>query len=418
MLRVPYEPIHALSTEDKMSNGYPNPRARKAAGTKRGVEMNRLVPVHRRLARVLPLFAVLMLAGCNLVVLNPAGDIALQQRNIIYISTALMLVIVIPVLMLIILFAWRYRSGNDATYDPEFHHSTSLELIIWSAPLLIIIALGGLTWWSTHKLDPFRPLERISAGRPVNPTVKPLHIQVVSLDWKWLFIYPEKGIATVNELALPVDRPVRFDLTSTNMMNTFYAPTLAGMIYTMPGMRSTMHAVLNKSGNYEGFSANYSGAGFSDMRFRLRGLPAADFERWAAGVKGDRLPLNASNYRILVRPSEKVAPIHFGTVDPDLFRRILERCVEPGTSCMSDVMRHDEAAGSPVSALRGHGLMPQNGKAKGAIFMSPKEKGTGPNVTKPSGPPPGQNAPGDKRNRDMSMINPLAMPGNHDTARG
>ena len=387
-------------------------------GRKRDVEMKRLVPVHRKLARVLPLFAVPMLAGCNMVVLNPAGDIALQQRNIIYISTALMLVIVIPVLVLIILFAWRYRSGNDATYDPEFDHSTSLELVIWSAPLLIIIALGGLTWWSTHKLDPFRPLERISAGRPVDPTVKPLHIQVVSLDWKWLFIYPEQGIATVNELALPVDRPVRFDLTSTNMMNTFYAPTLAGMIYTMPGMRSTMHAVLNKPGDYEGFSGNYSGAGFSDMRFRLRGLPAADFERWAAGVKSGRLPLNTSNYRILVRPSEKVAPIHFGTVDPDLFRRILERCVEPGTSCTSDVMRHDQAAGAPGSMLRGHGSMPQNGKAKGAIFKSPEEKGTGPNVTKPGGPPPGQNAPGDKRNRDMSMINPLAVPGYPDTARG
>ena len=271
MLRGPYGPIHALSTEDKLSNGNPRPRAH------RDVVMNRPAPTVLALARVLPLFAVPMLAGCNLVVLNPAGDIALQQRNIIYISTALMLVIIIPVLVLIVLFAWRYRSGNnDATYDPEFDHSTSLELIIWSAPLLIIIALGGLTWWSTHKLDPFRPLERISAGRPVDPAVKPLRIQVVSLDWKWLFIYPEQGIATVNELALPVDRPVRFDLTSTNMMNTFYAPTLAGMIYTMPGMRSTMHAVLNKPGNYEGFSGNYSGAGFSDMRFRLRGLPAAD----------------------------------------------------------------------------------------------------------------------------------------------
>lgn len=413
MLRGPYGPIHALSTEDKLSNGNPRPRAH------RDVVMNRPAPTVLALARVLPLFAVPMLAGCNLVVLNPAGDIALQQRNIIYISTALMLVIIIPVLVLIVLFAWRYRSGNnDATYDPEFDHSTSLELIIWSAPLLIIIALGGLTWWSTHKLDPFRPLERISAGRPVDPAVKPLRIQVVSLDWKWLFIYPEQGIATVNELALPVDRPVRFDLTSTNMMNTFYAPTLAGMIYTMPGMRSTMHAVLNKPGNYEGFSGNYSGAGFSDMRFRLRGLPAADFERWAAEVKGGTLPLNTPNYRILVRPSEKVAPIRFASIDPDLFRRILERCVEPGTMCMSDVMRHDQAAGSPVSTAQGHGSLPQNGKAKGAIFKSPEEKGSGPNVTKPGGPPPGQNAPGDKRNRDMSMINSLAVPGDPDTARG
>ena len=381
--------------------------------------MNRPAPVQSKLARVLALFAAPLLAGCNMVVLNPAGDVALQQRNIIFISTALMLLIIIPVIVLIILFAWRYRSGNtDATYDPEFDHSTSLELIIWSAPLLIIIALGGLTWWSTHKLDPFRPLERISAGRPVDPAIKPLRIQVVSLDWKWLFIYPEQGIATVNELALPVDRPVRFDLTSTNMMNTFYAPTLAGMIYTMPGMRSTMHAVLNKPGDYKGFSGNYSGAGFSDMKFRLRGLPNADFDRWVAGVKGTALPLNTASYRLLVRPSEKVAPIHFATVDPDLFRRILERCVEPGTPCMTDVMRRDQAAGSPASIAQGHASMPQNGKAEGAIFLAPQNKGSGPNVTKPGGPPPGQTAPGDKRNRTMSMINPLALPGDSGTARG
>lgn len=381
--------------------------------------MNRPAPVQSKLARVLPLFAASLLAGCNMVVLNPAGDVALQQRNIIFISTALMLLIIIPVIVLIILFAWRYRSGNtDATYDPEFDHSTSLELIIWSAPLLIIIALGGLTWWSTHKLDPFRPLERISAGRPVDPAIKPLRIQVVSLDWKWLFIYPEQGIATVNELALPVDRPVRFDLTSTNMMNTFYAPTLAGMIYTMPGMRSTMHAVLNKPGDYKGFSGNYSGAGFSDMKFRLRGLPNADFDRWVAGVKGTALPLNTANYRLLVRPSEKVAPIHFATVDPDLFRRILERCVEPGTPCMTDVMRRDHAAGSAARTAQGHASMPQNGKAEGAIFLAPRNKGSGANVTKPGGPPPGQTAPGDKRNRTMSMINPLGLPGDAGTARG
>ena len=381
--------------------------------------MNRSALIPSTLARTALLLAAFLSTGCNMVVLNPAGDVALQQRNIIFISTALMLLIIIPVIILIILFAWRYRSSNtEATYDPDFDHSTSLELIIWSAPLLIIIALGGLTWWSTHKLDPFRPLERISAGRPVDPAVRPLHIQVVSLDWKWLFIYPEQGIATVNELALPVDRPVRFDLTSTNMMNTFYAPTLAGMIYTMPGMRSTMHAVLNKPGDYKGFSGNYSGAGFSDMKFRLRGLANGDFDRWVAGVKGAALPLDQATYRRLVRPSEAVAPIHFRTVDADLFRRILERCVEPGTPCMSDVMRHDQAAASAGSRAEGHASMPQNGRAEGAIFKAPEDKGSGPNVTKPRGAPPGPEAPGDKRNRDMSMINPLAMPGTSGSARG
>ncbi|RZM31441.1 MAG: ubiquinol oxidase subunit II, partial [Sphingomonas sp.] len=178
--------------------------------------------------------------------LNPAGDVALQQRNLIYASTGLMLIIIVPVLILIVLFAWRYRKGNrDATYDPKFDHSTSLELVIWSAPLLIIIALGALTWSSTHLLDPFRPLDRVAAGKPIDKKQAPMLVQVVAMDWKWLFIYPEQGIATVNELVLPVDRQVRFDITSTNMMNSFYAPTLAGMVYAMPGMRSTLYAVLN-----------------------------------------------------------------------------------------------------------------------------------------------------------------------------
>ena len=183
--------------------------------------------IPRRLVAIALLPATALLSACNRAVLDPAGDIALQQRDIIYISTALMLLIIVPVIALIITFAWRYRKGNGATYDPNFDHSTALELVIWSAPLLIIICLGALTWWSTHLLDPFRPINRVSATKAVDPKVKPLVIQVVSLDWKWLFIYPEQGVATVNELVLPVDRPVRFDLTSTNMMNTFYSPTLA-----------------------------------------------------------------------------------------------------------------------------------------------------------------------------------------------
>jgi cytochrome o ubiquinol oxidase subunit 2 len=289
-----------------------------------------------------PLFA--LLAGCQSAVLDPAGDIAVQQRNLIYTATGLMLLVIVPVLVLIVVFAWRYRSGSrDATYDPKFHHSTSLELVIWSVPLLIIIALGAVTWSSTHLLDPFRPLDRISAAKPIDRSVKPLHVQVVSMDWKWLFIYPEQGIATVNELVLPVDRQVRFDLTSTNMMNTFYAPTLAGMIYTMPGMQSTLHAVLNKPGVYEGFSANYSGAGFSDMRFRLRGVDQAGFDRWTSAVKARAKPLETDTYLMLEKPSEKVAPMVFSGAAPDLFDKVVNRCVKPGTPCMHAVMIADRA---------------------------------------------------------------------------
>ena len=326
---------------------------------------------------------VLLCAACDRAVLNPAGDVARQQRNIIYISTGLMLVIIIPVLILIVLFAWRYRKGGGGTYDPGFDHSTSLELVIWSAPLLIIIALGALTWSSTHLLDPFRPLDPIKAGpEGAAPAVAPLRVQVVAMDWKCLFIYPEQGVATVNELVLPVNRPVSFEITSTNMMNAFYAPTLAGMVYAMPGMQSQLHAVLNRPGNYEGFSANYSGAGFSDMRFHLRGVDAAAFAGWVVQAKGGGRVLDLNTYRQLAQPSEKVPPMLFARVPGDMFQRIVERCVEPGTPCMSATMgrdRRDIQSGQAVNAgaqTPGQMTMPQPGKADTTSHQPPPKPHT------------------------------------------
>lgn len=283
----------------------------------------------------------LALTGCKGEVLNPAGDIALQQRNLIYSSTLLMLVIILPVILLTIAFAWHYRTSNKkATYDPKFHHSTGLELVIWSVPLFIIICLGALTWSSTHLLDPFRRLDRISATEQVDHKRAPMVIQVVAMDWKWFFIYPEQNIASVNELVLPVNREVRFDMTSTNMMNTFYAPTLAGMIYTMPGMRSQLHAVLNRAGEFKGFSANYSGAGFSDMRFVLRGLPQDEFDQWVRQTQSVGKPLNTADYIKLETPTEKHPVQWFSAVPAGLFDRIVNRCVRPGQTCISDYMRH------------------------------------------------------------------------------
>lgn len=272
-----------------------------------------------------------MLAACGHAVLDPAGDIARQERDLIYISTGLMLLIIVPVMILIVVFAWRYRKGGRGTYDPKFDHSASLELAIWSAPLLIIMALGALTWSSTHLLDPFRAI-------PAEDGRAPLRVQVVSLDWKWLFIYPEEGIATINELALPVGRPVRFEITSTNMMNTFYAPTLAGMVYAMPGMQSQLHAVLQRPVESEGYSGNYSGAGFSHMRFALKGLEEPEFAAWIAAARSSGRTLETPAYRELLLPSERVPVMHFSSVEPDLYRRILERCVEPGAPCISETM--------------------------------------------------------------------------------
>lgn len=368
------------------------------------------------------LSATALLSACDRAVLNPAGDVARQQRDIIYISTGLMLLIIVPVMILIVLFAWRYRKGKGATYDPHFDHSTTLELVIWSAPLLIIIMLGALTWSSTHLLDPFRPLDKPALAQDADaPREAPLRVQVVSMDWKWLFIYPDQGIATVNELVLPVGRQVRFDITSTNMMSTFYAPTMAGMIYAMPGMQSTLHAILNRPVSDEGFSGMYTGAGFANHRFKLHGVPAARFNQWVAQVKGSPRSLDLPTYLQLAKPSEKVPAMYFASANPDLFRRILERCVERGKPCMSDVMRRDmgHGGGNPHDVRPGAGMPPGRGSAppaggaaEGAIFKSPEEKGSAPHFTKPTDPnaAPGATDPGDPANRNMTEVSPPHAP--------
>ncbi len=293
----------------------------------------------RRALLLLPAFS---LAACNTIVMNPAGDIANQQANLIVVSVALMLLIIVPVIALIVIFAWRYRQGNtSAPYKPEWDHSTRLELVIWGAPLLIIIALGLITWISTHVLDPYRPLSRLDAARPITATTKVLEVEVVALDWKWLFIYPELGIATVNELALPIDVPVRFKISASTVMNSFYIPAMAGQIYAMPSMQTTLHAVMNKTGVYDGFSANYSGAGFSDMRFKLHSLDQAGFNAWAAKVKAGAGTLDRTAYLALEKPTTKAAVQYYNSVETHLFDAVVNRCVEPGSICMTQQMHAD-----------------------------------------------------------------------------
>ena len=290
-----------------------------------------------------------------MVVMNPAGDVALQQRNLVIFATVLMLVIVLPVIALVALFAWKYRASNQAArYEPDWDLSTQLELVIWAAPLLIVICLGAVTWTGTHLLDPYRPIERIAKGRPVAADARPLEVQVVALDWKWLFIYPEYGIATVNELAAPVDRPIRFRLTASSVMNAFYVPTLAGMIYAMPSMETKLHAVINKPGNYAGFSSNYSGAGFSGMRFRFLGLDDAGFAAWVARNHAATGTLSRNVYLTLERPTETVPVMRFGTVAPGLFDAVVNRCVAPGTPCMRDMMHRDHGSMAGMEGHAGH----------------------------------------------------------------
>ena len=254
------------------------------------------------------LAATLVATGCDLVVMKPSGDVAAQQSQLIVYSTVLMLIIVLPVMLLIAFFAWYYRESNEkASYEPDWDHSISLEIVVWSLPLAIIICLAGLTWVATHRLNPYEPITRLSPTEQVAEDVEPLVVQVVALDWKWLFIYPEQGVAALNELAVPVDRPVEFQLTSTRVMNSFYVPALAGMIYAMPGMQTELNAVMNKAGKYRGFSANYSGSGFSHMHFDLHGLETSEFDKWIANARRERSTARRPDFR-LARATQREEP--------------------------------------------------------------------------------------------------------------
>ncbi len=280
------------------------------------------------LKRGLCLLPTVPLAGCNTVLLHPSGAVAAQQGHLIVVSTLLMLLIVVPVIALTLLFAWRYRQSNTAAdYAPDWDHSTQLELVIWAAPLLIIIALGALTWITSHTLDPYRALRRIDDGRAVPAGIEPLTVEVVALDWKWLFIYPEQGIAVVNEVAAPVDVPIHFKITAASVMNSFFVPALAGQIYAMPGMQTQLNAVINRQGDYEGFSANYSGAGFSGMRFRFRGLSAGGFDQWVRDAKAAGTKLSDEGYLELAKPSEREPVRRYSLVATGLYEAILDQCV-------------------------------------------------------------------------------------------
>jgi cytochrome o ubiquinol oxidase subunit 2 len=292
-----------------------------------------------------------LLGGCDMVVLRPSGYVASQQGQLVVISTLLMLLIIVPVIVLTLVFAWHYRASNaEAHYTPDWDHSIQLELIIWAGPLLIIIALGGLTWIGTHTLDPYRALTRIDSSRPLSIEAEPLKIEVVALDWKWLFIYPDHGVAVVNELAVPVDIPVRFTITSSSVMNAFYVPAMAGMIYAMPSMATTLHAVINRPGEYEGFSANYSGEGFSHMRFKLLGVNAGGFDSWLQKAKASKDELTRETYLELEKPTERVPVKRYGTVTIDLFDLIVNRCVDSRKMCMRHMAMGGHAEPARASA--------------------------------------------------------------------
>ncbi|MDR5749449.1 ubiquinol oxidase subunit II [Caballeronia sp. LZ024] len=258
------------------------------------------------------------LSGCsNLDLLNPKGSVGVAEKDLITTATIAMLIVVIPVIIMTLVFAWRYRASNrNATYAPKWAHSTAIEVVVWTIPTLIILFLGILTWKTTHELDPYKPLES---------SVKPINVEVVALDWKWLFIYPDLGIATVNQLAFPVGTPVNFRITSDSVMNSFFIPQLGSQIYAMAGMQTRLHLVADHSGDFAGVSANYSGHGYADMKFRALAKTPAQFDEWVAGVKAsaDRLDMNA--YNVVTQPSANQPVRYFSTVDSKLFRNIIAK---------------------------------------------------------------------------------------------
>jgi cytochrome o ubiquinol oxidase subunit 2 len=267
---------------------------------------------------LIPIGLVTLLSGCsNLDLLNPKGSVGLAERNLIATSTWAMLIVVIPVIALTLLFAWRYRASNkSAEYRPTWAHSTGIEIAVWLIPSLIILFLGVLTWKSTHELDPYRPLDS---------KVKPINVEVVALDWKWLFIYPDLGIATVNQIAFPVGTPVNFNITSDSVMNSFFIPQLGGQIYAMAGMQTRLHLIADEAGDYAGESANFSGKGFSDMKFRAIASSPEDFNAWVAKVRASSDRLDMNRYNVVSQPGEKAPVTYFSSVDPRLFHNIIAR---------------------------------------------------------------------------------------------
>lgn len=268
------------------------------------------------------LMSSLLLTACEKGVLQPQGAVGMQNKELILIATGLMLIVVIPVIIMAIWFTYRYRENRpDAhkDFDPEWSHNTMIEVVMWTVPIIIIAILGVITWRTTHELDPYKPLN-LANDKP------PLEIDVVAQNWKWLFIYPEQNIAVVNELYIPVDREVSFKITSDTVMNSFFIPRLGSQIYAMASMVTQLHLVANEPGVYNGLSSNYSGPGFSDMKFLVHAVDDKSFDNWVTKVKsGEHKVLDAPTYQELSKPSENHPIEYFKSTEPGIFNYIVHQ---------------------------------------------------------------------------------------------
>ena len=270
---------------------------------------------------VLVAAAALPLAACESV-LDPLGPVGRDDTIILIDATLIMLVIVVPTILLAFWMAWRYRASNTkAEYLPYWSYSGRIEAVVWSIPILTIMFIGGVIWIGSYRLDPFRPLDS---------KVPPLEVQVVSLDWKWLFIYPKQGIATVNQLVVPAATPVHFSITSASVFNVFFVPRLGSMIYAMPGMISQLHLQADQPAQTWGTSAQFSGDGFSDMQFQVKSVPAAEFDSWVESVRSSGPVLDRAAYAGLLQPTQRDPASSFRAVDPQLFQAVATQKIAPG----------------------------------------------------------------------------------------
>jgi cytochrome o ubiquinol oxidase subunit II len=262
------------------------------------------------------------LTQCQPAVLDPAGVVGMAEKTILIDSLAIMLTIVVPTIAATLAFAWWFRASNTrAAYLPEFTYSGRIELIVWAIPLLVIMLLGGVAWIGSHDLDPAKPL---ASDTPA------LEIQGVSLDWKWLFIYPGERVASVNQLVVPAGVPIHFSLTSASVMNAFFVPRLGSMIYTMNGMRTQLNLRADAPGTFLGLSSHYSGDGFSGMHFDVQAVPAERFAAWIEATRNNGPTLDAASYAALAKQSMNTSPFTFGVADPGLFQQIVTQQLPPG----------------------------------------------------------------------------------------
>jgi cytochrome o ubiquinol oxidase subunit II len=269
------------------------------------------------------LITTVTLGACSQGILDPQGSIASAERLLLINSTAIMLIVVIPVIVATLAFAWWYRASNTrANRDTDESYEGRVEFVVWSIPALTVILLGGVIWIGSHQLDPRAPIPGKSAS---------LRVDVVALDWKWLFIYPDQGVAAVNQLVIPAGTPVEFRLTSATVMNSFFVPQLGSQIYTMRGMTTHLNLLADKLGEYPGFSANFSGDGFSEMRFVVKSVQADDFNAWLAQARGTGSDLDDASYAELAKPSQNVLPTTFRSIGPKLFERIIDQTTAGST---------------------------------------------------------------------------------------